>query len=535
MHLSRPPGVTAVAAPRLVLAGLVALAIGLRVAFFVGLASGDPQDDGVYYGNALALAREGPRYLERFRDLPADFLANPIDQFHVRPMVTYPIAASFVLFGPGEVQATLWALVCSILTVLVVYRLGDLTGGPPVAALAAFLCAVYPLEVINGTRILSDVQLGLFSATALWLLVESKRRTTPRLWCLLSGAAAGGAYLANGRGLMILAAVVGSATLLAATRRASWKAPLWCLAGFGVVFSIEAAVYGVTTGDPLLNYHIHAGASTFKYLHEQVSTLDWGWLQVHFTNGRPLELSARASRAFASPTDQLGWYFYLFAVAALFSLVQQRHRLLVVFAAGLFVYLDFGPVRIAIDWGRWQLHYMMVFKQERFLLMLTAPLVVIAASFLRAVGARSPPAAATALILLVATSLEGSARTRAHYRAGVSDLRAATRFVTTHPDRVVYGDFWAVEHVRIFSRYRAENVRVLDRHTTLTDIQRACVMLGGSRGAELMASYVESTLPPFAQQMLSANPTSAGWTVALEVEGPVSPLRLRNLRVYCAP
>jgi len=83
------------------LASILLLAILLRVGFFVGLASGDPQDDGVYYGNAFALYNEGPRYLETFRNLPADFLANPIDQFHVRPMITYPIAASFALFGPG--------------------------------------------------------------------------------------------------------------------------------------------------------------------------------------------------------------------------------------------------------------------------------------------------------------------------------------------------------------------------------------------------------------------------------------------------
>ena len=241
------------------------------------------------------------------------------------------------------------------------------------------------------------------------------------------------------------------------------------------------------------------------------------------------------ARAFPSPTDQLGWYFYLFAVSALFSLVQRRHRLLLVFAAGIFAYLEFGPVKISFDWPRSELHYMMVFKQERFLLMITAPLVVMAASFLHAVASRSRLAAAMVLTGLVVTSVEGMAQTRTHYRGGLSDLRAATRFVVARPDRVVFGDWWAVEHVRIFSRYSAENLRVLNPQTTPGDLQGACVMLGGSRGAELMAGYVESTLPQFARDMMNPHATPAGWTLALTIAGPVSPLRLRDFIIYCAP
>ena len=193
---------------------ILLLAVLLRAGFFVGLVSGDPQDDGIYYANALALFTDGPRHLERFRSLPADFLANPIDQFHVRPMVTYPIAASFALFGQGELPATLWAGLCSTLSVLVAYRLGFVLHGRTVGLVAALLCAFYPLEVINGTRILSDVQLGLFSSVALLLLVEASLWRNAALYAL-SGAAAAGAYLANGRGLLFLIALLACGTLLA--------------------------------------------------------------------------------------------------------------------------------------------------------------------------------------------------------------------------------------------------------------------------------------------------------------------------------
>ena len=179
------------------------LAIVLRVVFFVGLVSGDPQDDGIYYGNALSLQADGPDYLERYKNLPADFLANPIDQFNVRPMITYPIAASFALFGSGEVAASAWAFLCSVLSVLVVYRLGTVLHDRTVGLVAALLCAFYPLEVINGTRILSDVQVGLFASIGLLLFVEAMRRRSVPMF-VLSGVATACAYLANARGLLVL-------------------------------------------------------------------------------------------------------------------------------------------------------------------------------------------------------------------------------------------------------------------------------------------------------------------------------------------
>src|SRR5262249_16882056 len=161
----------------------------------------DPQDDGVYYGNAYTLYHEGPTYLARYRNLPPGFLANPIDQFNVRPMVTYPIVASFALFGPGELAAALWPLVCSALTIGVVYRIGRVVHGPRVGMIAALLCTFYPLEVINGTRILSDAIVGLFSSIAIWLLIEGLARSSLR-HAFLAGVSSGAAYLANARGLI---------------------------------------------------------------------------------------------------------------------------------------------------------------------------------------------------------------------------------------------------------------------------------------------------------------------------------------------
>ena len=211
------------------------------------------------------------------------------------------------------------------------------------------------------------------------------------------------------------------------------------LGGFLAIFSVEALLYYRSTGDPLLSYHIQSGASQYKYLHESVSSVRWGWLQVRYTNGAPLDLVRSVLLLDGGPTNQFGFFFFLFFASALFSLIRRRNLLLLTLAIGLFLYLEFGPLRLSVDWPHRDVQYMMLFKQQRFLLMLTAPFVVMAAYFLCAIGRTSQIAAALLMLVLFATSVAAIARTRDHYRAGLYDLRAVADDVRSNPDRVFLG------------------------------------------------------------------------------------------------
>jgi hypothetical protein len=311
--------------------------------------------------------------------------------------------------------------------------------------------------------------------------------------------------------------------------------PASVLAGFGAVVAIEAAVYYLRTGDPLLSFHIQSGASLFKYLNEPVSSLRFGLLDVRYTNGQPLELFRTVFFGSVRGVDQFGVFFWLFAAAAAFALVRRRLAPLALLALGLFLYLDFGPIRIDVSWSPFEIRYFMVFKQERFALLLTAPCVVLAASFIAAIGQRSRVAGALVLAVVAVTSLGAIVRTRAVYRAGLADLRVATAHILNHPERRYFGDFWAVTHVAIFSRHRAANVHVLDAGAAPTDVRGACVMLGGSRGVELLADYVAAALPPFARQPLVTGAAPDDWMLVMLLDGPRTEFRRWDFRIYCVP
>jgi hypothetical protein len=234
------------------------------------------------------------------------------------------------------------------------------------------------------------------------------------------------------------------------------------------------------------------------------------------------------------PTRQFGFMFFLFLPSVFLSVVRRRNLPLTATAIGVFVYLEFAPVRVSIDQAHREVEYMMLFKQQRFLLALTAPLVVLAADLLHTIARDFRIIAAALILALFATSLLAIARTRRYYRAGLEDMRAATDYVVSHPDRTFYGDLWAVEHVKIFSRYRVQSLRVLDARTEPGDLAHACVMLGGSRGVELLSDYVESTLPSFARDVLEGG-VPTGWQVVQEIRGEHNPQRRHDLMIYCVP
>jgi hypothetical protein len=154
---------------------------------------------------------------------------------------------------------------------------------------------------------------------------------------------------------------------------------------------------------------------------------------------------------------------------------------------------------------------MMLFKQDRFLLVVTAPFVVLSAFALRSLARRSWLASGAVLVLLGVSSWSVIEETHAFYRAGLQDLRALAPRVQSARDVTFFGDHWAVEHLKILTSHRAGNLRQLSPTTTVGELRGACVILGGSRGVELLADYVEATLPPFARELLESGKAPSGW------------------------
>ena len=523
--------------PAIWLCLILLLAIAIRACFFIGLVSGDPQDDGLYYNYAMSIYKNGFQYLERYKNLPQDFLANPANTFEFRSMVIYPIALFFKCFGPSEYSASLWCFLCSIFSVIVVFHLGKLLHNKTTGLLAASLMAIFPLEVIEGTRILADVPLGFFTSLSILLFCHANKKEKNILY-FLSGISMGLGYLTKITGIVILGVLL-SFCLLETWRNKKFGIKMLVLVcGFLTIVFAESCFYYSMVGKPFMNYYIHHTAALFKYKYEPVGSFIMGPLAFFYNSGTPVYHLKHLFNLTSSNINLFGFFYFGFLISIIFSLFKRRNQFLIFFSSLLFLYFEFGFVDINLDATEMRLNYLMVFKEQRYLTPLTAPLLVIFSDFLLKLGKKNKIIVFAPVFFLLITSFVSINKTYTFYRNGLNDLRTISPFVQENSDNIFFGDSQAVKHIEIFTKYKADNLRIINRNTKMSDVCDSFLILGGSRGIELSAEVFSSALPDFAWDILEEGAKSENWVLVKECKGKSSPQRHYDLKIYhiaCPP
>lgn len=161
------------------LAGVLCLAVMVRIVFAAGYQSGD---DKHYISYAATLALYG--------QVPVD-----VPNLWVGRIGHWlPIAASFRLFGIGQWVGCLYAMACSVASVALVFFTGRILFREREALLAALLAAVFPLDACYATTSYVDLPVAFFMLLALHQVIVGQRSGRAGRF-FLAGLAAGWAYL----------------------------------------------------------------------------------------------------------------------------------------------------------------------------------------------------------------------------------------------------------------------------------------------------------------------------------------------------
>jgi hypothetical protein len=183
--------------------------------------------------------------------------------------------------------ARLVTALCGVLTVAVVYRLGDLLTGRRLAIAGAVALAVMPLHVLHSAYATVDVPQTLFVALVLMYAVRIAKHGTPRDY-LLAGLSAGLAASVKYSGALVLVAPLVAHLAVTRCRGAGDSAPaaplvsVWPLAMLGMA----ALAFVLTSPYTLLDWAHARGDILYEVQHMRVG-----------------EESARAA-------DPSGWLFH---------------------------------------------------------------------------------------------------------------------------------------------------------------------------------------------------------------------------------
>ena len=163
------------------LAGILVLAAGVRIAYVLGVADGFNRErfyDAAYYELEARTVAQGKGFADPFRLLPgADHAIVPAAD---HPPLTVLVLTPVVRWFPGQLPLRFTSALAGLGVVLLTALLARAVAGDRAALIAAFLAALYPYLWVNDGLIMSESFTGLFVVGALLAAYRAIRR--PRSW-----------------------------------------------------------------------------------------------------------------------------------------------------------------------------------------------------------------------------------------------------------------------------------------------------------------------------------------------------------------
>ena len=199
---------------------------------------------GFIESDDLEYARSAALWLDAFPHLGQS-------HWGLRHMIVLPVAASFAVFGRGEVAlvlpTVLYAAGFVAMTGFCVRRVAGTLAG----YLAALLVATLPVLATGASIVYSDIPEAFFVLASLWAYYFATQSGNARLF-LLSGVLAGCAFITRETTLALLALYL--VLFLAAPRRILDFVRM--AAGCLLVIGLDFAWLWAASGDPLWRMHI---------------------------------------------------------------------------------------------------------------------------------------------------------------------------------------------------------------------------------------------------------------------------------------
>ena len=217
-------------APLVAVAGILVVAAAVRVWAFTGPSFSFGSDESRFIALAQNLAN-------------GHFPSGDAEWFGSRIGLLWPAAALFRVFEAGDVVASAWPLIGSLVAVVAAYLLGRDLARTRVGLVAAALVALAPLEALVGTRLRPDAIMPGILGLAVWCALRARRREWR--WALTAGLLLGLAWSVRE------SAVVLVPVLLAAGWGAGRRSLLAGAAGAATVPAAAVALYAAVAGEPL--------------------------------------------------------------------------------------------------------------------------------------------------------------------------------------------------------------------------------------------------------------------------------------------
>ena len=220
---------------KLLLSLIVLFGLALRLIFFSGVGT---SDDLAYSRYSYSIDR--------------GIEPNSIFMHSSRIGLLYPTFIFYKLFGVKDFSSVIFVLLTSLGNIILAYFFGKLIVNEKTGLMAAFLLAIFPLEVVNSTKLLTDIPSAFFMALGVYIFLYSEKKKASRFLYLLSGVFIGIGYMIRESTILIVLFFI----IYVLFKKQIKKEYFFVPAGFIIILLIEILLFYKLTGNPLFKFTI---------------------------------------------------------------------------------------------------------------------------------------------------------------------------------------------------------------------------------------------------------------------------------------
>ena len=300
----------------------------LNLAFFYGPSWINGSDNYIYTAQAYTLAQGHANQLN----------CGIIDC--VNYIVVLGIAIFFVLFGYGLFAASLFGILCYLLTILIVYLIGKRLYGPFAGIVSSFFFSIFPLVLSQSSNVGDNIpMMMLISLSVLFLILALDHPKEQKKYFLLAGFVSAINFLTVSEAIIAVFFIFTYIILLLAIKK-----DRHLIVGLGLyiggailAFSLIALIGVYETGNPL--YVINVYTTNLNTLFPNQTTAFFNYLSNIFPTSTTKTLAGLS----------FGYFGYLFAICALYLIATKYKKALIIgyWYAFSFLYLSFGTQSIS--------------------------------------------------------------------------------------------------------------------------------------------------------------------------------------------
>ncbi|MCD6367490.1 MAG: glycosyltransferase family 39 protein [Candidatus Aenigmarchaeota archaeon] len=423
---------------------ILIFALSIRLYFFVGIGF---NDDSYYLEFASHMYKD-----EKF--VPPSSVS-----WGTRIGVYYPVVLFWKLFGINELSTSMYFILSSLGSIVVIYFMGKELFDPSAGLIAAFLLSIFPMNIVYASQVGPDIPFQFFSATTILLLIKSEKYQR-YIYPFLSGLFLGLAYLVKSTAVLLLPIFLflilifflssGSKFRKHFTKRRIFTYFLIFL-GFSLVFSVYVLHLYTLSGQWFYGEKVRS----YSFTHDKNSNSDFMWYPNVMFNHQESYFK------WIHDVPMFGFFYYFVVLASAYLLYERDLNSIFLFLWFIFLFsffeygLQFYCTKI--------MSYCLYSRHPRFLTIFTIPSVLLISRFLTYNNERwRKYLLVTSILFLVFTSLYYTYQSHTFLRNGMGTLRESAYFLEKMPLKTIYiPDGWDISKLKFYFRYNETYIQNL--------------------------------------------------------------------------